>query len=87
MVPGEGSLPAPKIKGHIITKVGSFGLTWKKHIINTTNDGCSTMTCLGKLLDGKLMQLCIVHGIQLGVVKTVYNTAKRRRIDDDDGKF
>ena len=75
MVPGHGRLPATTIKQHYVKKIESFGLNFKRDIINSTNDGCSTMTKLQELLK-ILMQLCLVHGIQLGIVKVFYKVMK-----------
>ena len=90
MVPGHGRLPADVIKEHYVRKIESFGLNFKKDILNSTNDGCKTMEKLGELIK-KLMQLCLAHGLQLGVVKTFYlNMIKKtlgnqnENITDDD---
>ena len=90
MVPGHGRLPADVIKEHYVRKIESFGLNFKKDILNSTNDGCKTMEKLGELIK-KLMQLCLAHGMQLGVVKTFYlNMIKKtlgnqnENITDDD---
>ena len=73
MVPGEGRLPAVKIKEHLVKRLEAFGLSHKKHTINSTLDGCNTNKSLGKLLE-ILIQFCLAHGIQLGICKTVYIT-------------
>ena len=72
MVPGDGSLTAEIIRDHVVAKVEQFGLCYKTDCINGTNDGCTTMIKYGELL-AKLIQLCLAHGVQLSVVKTVYN--------------
>ena len=88
MVPGHGRLPADVIKEHYVRKIESFGLTFKKDILNSTNDGCKTMEKLGELIK-KLMQLCLAHGLQLGVVKTFYldlmkKTTENQNVNEDD---
>ena len=80
MVPGHGSLPAEKIKELYVARIERFGLNFNKHVINSTNDGCSTMIKLKKELK-KLMQLCLVHGIQLGIVKIVYVDDKENTVE------
>ena len=60
MVPGEGSLTADVIKEKFIAKIESFGLSFKKHIVNNTNDSCATMVSVGKKIAPKLMLLCLV---------------------------
>ena len=89
MVPGHGRLPATTIKAHYVKKIESFGLNFKRDIINSTNDGCTTMEKLGRLIK-KLMQLCLAHGMQLGIVKVIYMAYKKilndqtNDQDDDD---
>ena len=78
MVPGNGRLPAEKIKEHVVKKVESFGLNFKTDILNGTNDGCTTMEKYGDLIK-KLIQLCLAHGIQLGVVKGIYKEPKKKK--------
>ena len=89
MVPGEGRLPAPIIKNHVVEKVGNFGLVVKKHTINGTLDGCNTNKALGKLLD-ILIQFCLAHSFQLGIVKVVYVHQKKGNngnLEDDEDEF
>lgn len=76
MVRGEGRLPASKIKTLYKERIESFGLDFDKHIINSSNDGCSTMILLGKLMD-ILMQLCLAHGVQLAILKVFYILVKK----------
>ena len=89
MVAGHGRLPAETIQLHYVKRIESFGLNFKRDIINSTNDGCSTMKKLEDLLK-ILMQLCLVHGLQLGIVKIFYTAMKKIQNeqnndqDDDD---
>ena len=76
MVPGEGSLTADVIKEKFIAKIESFGLSFKKHIVNNTNDSCATMVSVGKKIAPKLMLLCLVHGLQLPIVKKFFKVSK-----------
>ena len=76
MVPGEGSLTADVIKEKFIAKIESFGLSFKKHIVNNTNDSCTTMVSVGKKIAPKLMLLCLVHGLQLPIVKKFFKVSK-----------
>ena len=84
MVPGEGRLPAPAIKKHLEEKLGSFGLTIRKHMINGTLDGCNTNKALLELLK-IVKQLCLAHSFQLGIVKVVYVNKKKGK--DDENEF
>ena len=85
MVPGHGRLPAEKIQLLYVKRIESFGLNFKRDIINSTNDGCATMKKLEELLK-KLMQLCLVHGLQLGIVKTFYQAIKeiQNKLEEED---
>ena len=80
MVPGHGRLPAEKIQHHYVKRIESFGLNFKRDVINSTNDGCATMKKLKDLFLKKylhfIMQLCLVHGLQLGIVKIFYKAMK-----------
>ena len=71
MIPGEGRLPASKVKELLVKKLDSFGVNIKTDTIVGTLDGCTTNIKLGKDLK-KRIQLCLAHGFQLGIVKTVY---------------
>ena len=84
MVPGEGRLPATAIQKHLEEKLGSFGLTIRKHMINGTLDGCNTNKALLELLK-ILKQLCLAHSFQLGIVKVVYVNKKKGK--DDENEF
>ena len=84
MVPGEGRLPAPAIKKHLEEKIGSFGLSIRKHMINGTLDGCNTNKALLALLK-IVKQLCLAHSFQLGIVKVVYVNQKKGK--DDKNEF
>ena len=86
MVPGDGRLPAEKIRDHVVGRLEKFGLNYKTDIINGTNDGCNTMIKYGDLLK-ILIQLCLAHGFQLGIVKTIYvgkaKKDKAQKISDE----
>ena len=84
MVPGEGSCPAEKIKEHLVNKLESFGINYKTDTIINTLDACSLNKKLGDLMK-KLIQLCLAHGVQLGIVKTVYKNKKKEKtsLDED----
>ena len=84
MVPGEGRLPATAIQKHLEEKLGSFGLTIRKHMINGTLDGCNTNKALLELLK-IVKQLCLAHSFQLGIVKVVYVNKKKGK--DDENEF
>ena len=77
MVPGEGRLPATKVMEHLVKKQESFGVNYKTDTIAGTLDGCTTNIKVGKELK-KLLQLCLAHGFQLGIVKTVYKPLKKK---------
>ena len=76
MVPGDGRLPATKIRDHVVGRVEKFGLCFKTDVINGTNDGCKTMIKYGKEIK-KRLQLCLAHGTQLSVVKVNYIKKKK----------
>ena len=80
MVPGEGSLTADVIKDKFIAKIESYGLSYTKHIVNNTNDGCSTMISVGKKIAPKLMLLCLVHGLALPIVKKFFKVSKVSKV-------
>ena len=84
MVPGEGSCPAEKIKEHLVNKLESFGINYKTDTIINTLDACSLNKKLGDLMK-KLIQLCLAHGVQLGIVKTIYKNKKKEKtsLDED----
>ena len=84
MVPGEGSCPAEKIKEHLVNKLESFGINYKTDTIINTLDACSLNKKLGDLMK-KLIQLCLAHGVQLGIVKTIYQNKKKEKtsLDED----
>lgn len=77
MVPGDGKNPSEKIKKDLIAKLKSFGIHYEKHTVNSTLDGCNTNKKLARLMK-KLLQLCLAHGVQLGVVKTLYVATKNK---------
>ena len=83
MVPGVGRLTANVIKEKYIKRIEAFGLNFVRDIINSTNDGCSVMKSVGKKILPKLMQLCLAHGFQLGVVKTFYLNQKKKKKSQD----
>ena len=83
MVPGEGRLPATKVMEHLVKRQESFGVNYKTDTIAGTLDGCTTNIKVGKELK-KLLQLCLAHGFQLGIVKTVYKPLKKKQLDTDD---
>ena len=83
MVPAEGRTPAEKVKIHLVNKLESFGIDYKKDTINGTLDGCTTNIKLGRLLK-KLLQLCLAHGFQLGIVKTLYVKKKKKNNPNSD---
>ena len=83
MVPGEGRLPATKVMEHLVKRQESFGVNYKTDTIAGTLDGCTTNIKVGKELK-KLLQLCLAHGFQLGIVKTVYKPLKKKELDSND---
>ena len=83
MVPGEGSCPAEKIKEHLVNKLESFGINYKTDTIINTLDACSLNKKLGDLMK-KLIQLCLAHGVQLGIIKTVYKNKKKEKTSLDE---
>ena len=80
MVAVSGPCPAKKYKEKAQMKIRAFGLDPNKDIINFSNDGCSTMKKLGRLVKPILMQLCLAHGGQLGVLDVFY----KKNNDDED---
>ena len=65
-------------------KLEDFGLTLKTDIINFSNDGCSNMKKVGKLILPTLQQLCLVHGIQLAIVAVLYDSKDVSEDDEED---
>ena len=84
MVAVSGPCPAKKYKEKAQMKIKAFGLDPNKDIINFSNDGCSTMKKLGRLVKPILMQLCLAHGGQLGVLDVFYKKNKNDDEDSDD---
>ena len=78
MIPGEGRNPATKIQKDLQKKLESFGIRYKKNSINFTLDGCATNIKVARKMK-KFLQLCLAHGVQLGVVKTVYIPSKKMK--------
>lgn len=66
-----GSMPAESRVSILNTKLTEFGLILEKDIVNITTDGASVMKKLGRLIT-PLHQLCYAHGIQLGIIDTIY---------------
>ena len=77
MVPAIGRTPAEKVYEHYVKKHESFGINYKTDTINGTLDGCTTNQKVGRLLK-KFIQLCLAHGVQLGIVKTIYKGMKEK---------
>ena len=84
MVPAYGHLPASKLKEKYVQRIEAFGLSFKQDVINSTNDGCAVMKLVGKKIKPKLMQLCLAHGFQLGICKTVYKKKKKPKEDSSE---
>lgn len=66
-----GSMPAESGVSILKTKLIEFGLILEKDIINITTDGASVMKKLGRLISPS-HQLCYAHGVQLGIIDTIY---------------
>ncbi|CAH0551103.1 unnamed protein product [Brassicogethes aeneus] len=66
-----GSMPAESGVSILKTKLTEFGLILEKDIINITTDGASVMKKLGRLISLS-HQLCYAHGVQLGIIDTIY---------------
>lgn len=66
-----GSMPAESGVSILKTKLIEFGLILEKDIINITTDGASVMKKLGRLISLS-HQLCYAHGVQLGIIDTIY---------------
>ncbi|CAH0405771.1 unnamed protein product [Chilo suppressalis] len=66
-----GSMPAENGVSILKTKLTEFGLILEKDIINITTDGASVMKKLGRLISPS-HQLCYAHGVQLGIIDTIY---------------
>ena len=66
-----GSMPAESGVSILKTKLTEFGLILEKDIINITTDGASVMKKLGRLISPS-HQLCYAHGVQLGIIDTIY---------------
>lgn len=67
----HGSMPAEKCVEILNKKLSEFQLGFT-NIVSITTDGVSVMKKVGKLIDPH-HQLCIAHGIQLAVIKVLYN--------------
>lgn len=67
----HGSMPAEKCVEILNKKLSEFQLGFT-NIVSITTDGASVMKKVGKLIDPH-HQLCIAHGIQLAVIKVLYN--------------
>lgn len=67
----EGYFPADKCLDLVGKKLHEFGLNLT-NIVAITTDGAAVMKKLGGLVDAE-HQLCLAHGLQLAVVKVLYN--------------
>ena len=84
MVPVVGRLPATTYKKKVIPKIKQFQLDPNVHIINFSNDGCSTMKKLGRLIKPILQQLCQAHNIQLAVLDVFYKKLVENEEESDE---
>jgi len=66
-----GSMPAESGVSILKKKLTQFGLLLEKDIICITTDGASVMKKLGRLIP-PLHQICYAHGVQLGIIDTIY---------------
>lgn len=64
----------------LIKKLSTFSINFDSDMVAVVSDGCSVMTKLGQLILPVQQQLCIVHGIQLAIVHTLYK--KSDEMDD-----
>jgi hypothetical protein len=58
--------------------LASFGVNYKQHIAGSTGDGSSAMLKFGKECP-TFYQLCLNHGVQLGVCDTLHNTKNKHK--------
>ena len=72
LVPIHGKCPTSKLNELLLERVEQFGLNFDRHIVALCDDSCSQMKLLGKMSVTE-QQLCVVHGVHLGVSKTIYN--------------
>lgn len=78
----HGSMPAERCISVIKSKLKEFGISLA-NIVSVTTDGASVMKKTLKLIDAN-HQLCLVHGIQLAVIKVLYNKNNTDEIEDED---
>lgn len=83
----NGSYSAEKCIESVDLRLKEFGLCLEHDIVNLTTDGCAMMIKVGKILDadGPSQQLCIAHGIQLGITDTLYK--KHENFDQSDSEL
>ena len=78
----RGSMSAERCVIVIKSKLKEFGISLA-NIVSLTTDGASVMKKTIKLIDAN-HQLCLVHGIQLAVIKVLYNKNNTDAIVDED---
>lgn len=76
-----GNLPAEKCADEITNKLNEYNISLEKHVVSMTTDGAAVMTKLGRISPSE-QQLCLVHGIQLAVVKVLYKKSYTTPIRD-----
>lgn len=83
----NGSMPAERCVELIDNQLKEYELSFDKHIVCITTDGASVMTKVEKIIKSN-QQLCLVHGIQLAVIKVLYSTtpvvSTNTNVDIDD---
>lgn len=77
-----GSLPAELMAKMVDQHVSDFGLKFESDIVATTNDGARVMEKFGRLIPA-LSQICLNHGIHLGVCDTLYKNKKEKTSEPD----
>jgi hypothetical protein len=76
-----GSTPAFKFKEIVIENLGQFSININ-NIVGCTTDGASVMVKLGKLITPVISQICLVHGIHLGVIKSLKGESADESLSD-----
>lgn len=66
-----GSCTATQLLEVVTHHLASFEVNYEQHIVGTTGDGASMMVKFGKECP-TLYQLCLNHGVHLGVCDTLY---------------
>ena len=89
MVPVHGKCGAKVFKKKVIIKLEEhFDLKFKSHILNLSNDGCSTMKKVGRLILPILQQLCLAHAVHLSVLDVFFvkkgSAEEESETDSDD---